>query len=91
VHLHHPPRCLLQTCSFNACFSEEARSGVAARRCRQQKPRFLLPETQLMSEKSAAGDFFPMNQSLRSAHLNTAGRNVSHERHFGQRQYQPTL
>jgi hypothetical protein len=27
----------------------------------QQKPRFLLAETKLMSEKSAAGDFFPMN------------------------------
>jgi hypothetical protein len=25
------------------------------------KPRFLPPETKLMSEKSAAGDFFPMD------------------------------
>src|SRR5581483_3453967 len=29
--------------------------------------------------------------SLFSAHLNTAGRMLSHERHLGQRQYQPTL
>jgi hypothetical protein len=27
----------------------------------RQKPRFLPAETKLMSEKSAAGDFFPMN------------------------------
>jgi hypothetical protein len=29
--------------------------------------------------------------SARSAHLNTAGHMLSQERHFGQRQYQPTL
>jgi hypothetical protein len=29
--------------------------------------------------------------SLFSAHLKTAGRMLSQERHFGQRQYQPTL
>src|SRR2546425_10571996 len=29
--------------------------------------------------------------SVRSAHLKTAGRMLSQERHFGQRQYQPTL
>src|SRR5215469_14636480 len=29
--------------------------------------------------------------SLFAAHLNTAGRMLSQERHFGQRQYQPTL
>ena len=29
--------------------------------------------------------------SVRSAHLNTAGHMLSQERHFGQRQYQPTL
>ncbi len=32
-----------------------------------------------------------LTQPPRSAHLKTAGRNVSHDRHFGQRQYQPTL
>src|ERR1700738_4320186 len=30
-------------------------------------------------------------RSVRSAHLKTAGRMLSQERHFGQRQYQPTL
>jgi hypothetical protein len=34
--------------------------GVATRRSRRQKPRFLPPEVHLMSEKSAEGDFFPM-------------------------------
>src|SRR5206468_7950694 len=29
--------------------------------------------------------------SVRSAHLKTAGRMLSQERHLGQRQYQPTL
>jgi len=29
--------------------------------------------------------------SVRSAHLNTDGRMLSQERHFGQRQNQPTL
>jgi hypothetical protein len=35
--------------------------GVATRNGRQQKPRFLRPETKPKSEKSAAGDFFPIN------------------------------
>ena len=33
----------------------------------------------------------PATLSARSAHLNTAGRMLSHERHLGQCQYQPTL
>ena len=33
----------------------------------------------------------PRRSSVRSAHLKTAGRMLSQERHFGQRQYQPTL
>jgi hypothetical protein len=32
--------------------------GVATLCRRRQKPRFLPPETKLMSEKIAAGDFF---------------------------------
>src|SRR6266850_6883337 len=35
---------------------------------------------------------WPLRQpSVRSAHLKTAGRMLSHERHLGQCQYQPTL
>src|SRR2546429_9986058 len=33
----------------------------------------------------------PAGRSVRSAHLKTEGRMLSQERHFGQRQYQPTL
>jgi hypothetical protein len=32
--------------------------GVATRKGRRQKPRFLPPQPKLMSEKIAAGDFF---------------------------------
>jgi hypothetical protein len=35
--------------------------GVATRHGKRQKPRFLPLETKLMSEKSAAGDFSPMD------------------------------
>jgi hypothetical protein len=45
-----------------SCAADEPlRPGVATRPGRRQKPRFLPPATKLMSEKSAVGDFFPMN------------------------------
>jgi hypothetical protein len=36
--------------------------GVAMRQAGRQTPRFLAPKAKLMSEKSAAGDFFPIDE-----------------------------
>jgi hypothetical protein len=39
---------------------------------RLQKPRFLQPATKLMSEKSAAGDFFPIKKQNPTGGLTTS-------------------
>jgi hypothetical protein len=50
------------TCTQAPELADAPGPGVATRQGRRQKPRFLAPEAKLMSEKSAAGDFFPIDE-----------------------------
>jgi len=53
---------------------------------RKKKPMHLTLQQTVRRAKDCASP----NQ-IRSAHVNTAGRMLSHDLHFGQRQYQPML